>query len=137
MQNAESLSRDQIREFLRSSEPIEFTSGRREERYLWVEQVLAAQKYRDLGKSERGLVRAYLRKVTGLSEAQTTRLIGRFLDYGVVCAEPYQRHRFALKYTAADIALLAEVDRAHGRLSGPATRRILQREVNPWAATRS
>ena len=27
MQNTESLSRDQIREFLRSSEPIEFTSG--------------------------------------------------------------------------------------------------------------
>ena len=36
MQNAESLSRDQIQEFLRSSEPIEFSSGRgRDERYLW------------------------------------------------------------------------------------------------------
>jgi hypothetical protein len=39
--------------------------------------------------------------------------------------QTYQRHRFAAKYTAGDIALLAEVDRAHGR--GPATRRILQR----------
>jgi hypothetical protein len=38
-----------------------------------VERVLAAQKYRKLGKGERGLVRAYLRKVTGLSEAQSTR----------------------------------------------------------------
>ena len=54
MQNAESLSRDQIQEFLRSSEPIEFSSGGPEERYLWVEQVLAAQKYRELGKRERG-----------------------------------------------------------------------------------
>jgi len=127
MQNAESLNREQIQEFLRSSEPIEFTSGRREERYLWVERVLAAQKYRELGKRERGLVRAYLRKVTGLSEAQTTRLVRAFLDHGVVCARPYQRHMFAVRYTAEDIALLAEVDRAHGRLSGPATRRILQR----------
>jgi len=127
MQNAESLSRDQIQEFLRSSEPIEFTSGRREERDLWVERVLAAQKYRELGKRERGLVRAYLRKVTGLSEAQTTRLVRVFLDHGVVCAKPYQRHTFAVRYRAEDIALLAEVDRAHGRLSGPATRRILQR----------
>jgi hypothetical protein len=49
---------------LRSSEPIEFTSGGRGDRYLWVERVLAAQKYRKLGKGERGLVRAYLRKVT-------------------------------------------------------------------------
>ena len=127
MQNAESLSRDQIQEFLRSSEPIEFISGAREERYLWVEGVLAAQKYRELGKGERGLVRAYLRKMTGLSEAQSTRLIRAFLDHGVVRAHPYQRHTFAARYTAEDIALLAEVDRAHGRWSGPATRRILQR----------
>ncbi len=127
MQNAESLSRDQIREFLRSSGPIEFTSGGREERYGWVERVLAAQKYGKLGKRERGLVRAYVRKVTGLSEAQSTRLIRAFLDHGEVRAQPYQRHTFAAKYTAEDIALLAEVDRAHGRLSGPATRRILQR----------
>jgi transposase InsO family protein len=127
MQNAESLSRDQIQEFLRSSEPIEFSSGGRQERYGWVERVLAAQKYSELGKRGRGLVRAYVRKVTGLSEAQSTRLIRAFLDHGVVRAQSYQRHRFALKYTAEDIALLAEVDRAHGRLSGPATRRILQR----------
>ncbi len=127
MRNAESLSRDQIQEFLRSSEPIEFTSDGREERYLWVERVLAAQKYRELAKGERGLVRAYLRKVTGLSEAQSTRLIRAFLDHGVVRAQPYQRHTFVARYTAEDIAWLAEVDRAHGRLSGPATRRILQR----------
>lgn len=127
MRNAESLSRDQIQEFLRSSEPIEFTRDGREERYLWVERVLAAQKYRELAKGERGLVRAYLRKVTGLSEAQSTRLIRAFLDHGVVRAQPYQRHTFVARYTAEDIAWLAEVDRAHGRLSGPATRRILQR----------
>ena len=127
MQNAESLSRDQIQEFLRSSEPIEFTSNGRAERYLWVERVLAAQKYRELGKGERGLVRAYVRKMTGLSEAQSTRLIRAFLDHGVIRAQAYQRHTFAARYTAEDITLLAEVDRAHGRLSGPATRRILQR----------
>ncbi len=127
MQNAESLSRDQIREFLRSSEPLEFSSGGREERHLWVERVLAAQKYRSLGKGERGLVRAYVRKVTGLREAQTTRLIRAFLDHGLIRAQSYQRHTFTARYTVEDIALLAEVDRAHGRLSGPATRRILQR----------
>lgn len=132
MQNAEGLSRDQIQEFLRSSEPIEFSSSGREERYLWVERVLVAQKYRDLKKRERGLVRAYLRKVTGLSEAQTTRWIRGYLDCGVVRAQPYQRHTFAVKYTVEDVALLAEVDRAHGRLSGPATRRILQRAYDQF-----
>src|SRR5215467_261141 len=127
MQNAESLSREQIQEFLRSSEPIQFAGGGQLERYGWVEALLAAQNYGGLGKGERGLVRAYVRKMTGLSEAQTTRLIRAYLDHGKVQAQPYQRHRFASKYTVEDIALLVVVDRAHGRLSGPATRRILQR----------
>jgi hypothetical protein len=127
MQNAESLSREQIQEFLRSSEPIELAGAGRDERYGWVERVWAAQNYGKLSKGERGLVRAYVRKVTGLSESQTTRLIRAYVDHGKVQAQPYQRRRFAAKYTPKDIALLAEVDRAQGRLSGPATRRILQR----------
>jgi len=49
-----------------------------------------------------------------------------------VKAAPYQRHRFRARYTPGDIALLAEVDRAHERLSGPATRRILQREYEQY-----
>ena len=89
-----------------------------------------------MGKGERGLVRAYVRKVTGLSESQTTRLIRAYLDHGKVQPQAYQRHRFAAKYTAADIALLAEVDRGHGRLSGPATRRILQRAYEQFGDQR-
>jgi transposase InsO family protein len=49
-----------------------------------------------------------------------------------VRAARYQRHQFPTRYTAEDIALLAEVDRAHQRLSGPATRRILQREYEQY-----
>ena len=114
MQNAEGLSRDQIQEFLRSSEAIEFAGGGRDERYGWVERVLRAQDYGKLGKGERGVVRAYVRKVTGLSQSQTTRLIRAYLDHGKVQPQPYQRHCFARIYTVEDIVLLAEVDRAHG-----------------------
>lgn len=132
MGNAESLSREQIREFLNSSQPIEFAGCGRDEKYAWVERVLTAQNYAELGKQERGLVRAYVEKVTGMSASQTTRVIRRFLDEGVVRAAPYQRHRYAARYTPEDITLLAEVDRAHERLSGPATRRILQREYQQF-----
>lgn len=136
MWNAESLSREQIREFLKSSEPIEFAGCGRTEKYAWVERALRAQKYGDLSKGERGIVRAYVRKVTGMSEAQTTRLIHAFLDQGAVKAAPYQRHRFHPRYTAEDITLLAEMDRAHERLSGPATRHILQREYAQYGDKR-
>lgn len=132
MRNAESLSREQIQEFLKSSQPIEFAGCGRSEKYGWVESVLRAQQYGALGKGERGVVRAYLEKVTGMSAAQTTRLIRTFLDHGVVRVVPYQRHGFSVRYTAEDIALLAEVDRVHERLSGPATRHILQREYEQY-----
>jgi len=132
MWNAESLSREQIREFLQSSQPIEFAGCGRNEKYAWVERVLGAHTYGGLGKGDRGVVRAYVEKVTGMSAAQTTRLIRTFLDQGVVRAAPYQRHCFTARYTAGDIGLLAEVDRAHERLSGPATRHIFQRAYEQY-----
>lgn len=132
MRNAESLSQEQIREFLKSSQPIQFAGCGREEKYGWMERVLGAQNYGELGKQERGVVRAYVEKMTGMSVSQTTRLIRAFLDHGVVRAAPYQRHSFRARYTAEDIALLAEVDRVHQRLSGPATRHILEREYEQY-----
>jgi hypothetical protein len=78
------------------------------------------------------LVRQYLGKMTGLSRAQLTRLIGSYRQKGVVKAPAYQRHRFASRYTAADIGLLAYVDRMHAGLSGPATKRILEREYSEY-----
>lgn len=68
-------------------------------------------------KGERGVVRAYVEKVTGTSAAQMTRLIRAYLDQGAVGMAPYQRHSFPARYTPEDIALLAEVDRAHERLT--------------------
>ena len=47
---------------------------------------------------------------------------------GQVRVKSGRRHRFPQRYTRADIELLAKVDEAHEGLSGPATRRILQRE---------
>jgi hypothetical protein len=43
-----------------------------------------------------------------------------------------RRHRFPTRYTRADIELLAQVDEAHETLSGPATRRILEREFRDY-----
>lgn len=128
MRNAESLTHSKITEFLKASETIEFAGQSRAEVYGWVQKTLVAQEYARHGKKGRGAIRAYLSKVTGLSLPQITRLIRSYVRTGVVVAKPYRRHRFATQYTCADVALLAEVDRAHERLSGPATQRILKRE---------
>lgn len=128
MQNAENLNPDQIRRFLELSEGVEFAGQSRAEVYAFTERVLVTQQYAGLGKKERGAVRRYLSKVTGLSLPQIARLIAKYRKSGKVEAEPNRRHSFAARYTDGDIALLAEVDRAHERLSGPATKRILERE---------
>ena len=118
MQNAETLNTDQIGEFLQLSQEIEFTGQSRAEVYDWVGRVLVAQEYAGQGKKQRGTIRAYIAKVTGRSLAQVTRLIRLYRATGKVEVKPYGRRRFPRRYTDQDIALLAEVDRAHGRLSG-------------------
>jgi len=128
MQNAERLSGDQIREFLELSQELEFTGQSRREVYRWVQLVLVAQEYAGQGRKERGAIRALIAKVTALSLAQVTRLVRMYRATGTVEPRPYQRQRFPRRYTEGDIAMLAGVDRAHGGLSGPATRCILQRE---------
>ncbi len=132
MNDAEKLSLEAMGRFVAASEEIRFEGENRRQLYGWVEQVLVEQQYARLGKASRGLVRRYLEKMTGLSRAQVTRLIGCYTASGRVQATVYRRRRFTQRYTGADIELLASVDEAHETLSGPATRRILEREVQVY-----
>lgn len=132
MHEAEQLSLDQIRAFLKGSEGIRFEGKAREQIYQWVESTLVHHQYQQQGRKVRGLLRQYLEKMTGLSRAQVTRLIQRYQKSGKVAVTMYQRHRFPQRYTAADVELLARVDEAHETLSGPATQRILQREYQQY-----
>jgi transposase InsO family protein len=126
---AEKLSLEAIGRFVEASEDIQFTSQGRQQVYGWLERVLVEQEYSQQGKAARGLVRRYIEKMTGMSRSQVTRLIARYMATGVVRPTVYRRRRFPGLYTRADIELLASVDEAHETLSGPATRRILEREV--------
>jgi len=123
------LSLEGIRRFVEASEEIRFEGANRGQVYGWVERVLVEHEYAQQGKVGRGLLRRYIEKMTGLSRAQVTRLIARYAASGRVQPTLYRRRRFPERFTRADIELLASVDEAHETLSGPATRRILEREV--------
>jgi transposase len=129
MEEEKPLSLEQIRAFLEASEEIRFEGRNRKEMYYWVKQTLIEQQYQVRGKTEKGLLRSYRAKMTGLSRAQVTRLIGQYVDTGEVEEREYRRRRFPSLYTRRDIELLAEVDEAHETLSGPATQKILYREL--------
>ena len=132
MDDAQKLSLEAIGRFVAASEEIRFESENRQQLYSWVERVLIEQQYRQQGKAARGLLRRYIAKMTGLSRAQLTRLIARYTASGRVEATVYRRRRFPERYRRADIELLASVDEAHDTLSGPATRRILERELKDY-----
>jgi transposase InsO family protein len=128
MQNIERLTLDQIREFVEGSRTIGFSAPKREAVYEFIERILKAQQYRRLGRGQKGIVRRFLVKMSGLSRAQLTRWIGRWMKTRRVKRKPPCRPSFPRRYTVADIALLAGVDAAHEELSGPAVRRVMQRE---------
>jgi transposase InsO family protein len=128
MDDSEAVSLEQIRAFLAGSGEVRFAGQRRAEVYAWVERTLVRHEYPGLGRADRGVVRQYLARMTGLSRAQVTRLITGHRKTGRVKATAYRRRKFATRYTAGDVGLLAYVDQAHGNLSGPATKRILERE---------
>jgi hypothetical protein len=132
VQASERLSLEQIRAFLEGSDEVRFEGRNREEVYDWVEQTLRQQRYGELQRSGRGLVRRYLAKMTGLSRTQSTRLVALYQEGEQVKPKPYRRRRFPQRYTRADIELLAEVDEAHEVLSGPATQKILQRAYHDF-----
>ena len=78
MQNSEVLSEEQIHDFLKGTAGVNFVGQTKEEVYAWVESVLTGQEFLRQDKKQRGAVRAYVEKVTGLSSAQVTRLIRLF-----------------------------------------------------------
>jgi hypothetical protein len=128
---------EQVRAFLEGSQTLDFEVPTREVAYDWIAAELRRLKYTRLGKVDKGLVKRYLEKVTGISRAQLSRLIAQFRDTGRIRdrrgppAKP-----FARRYTPADIRLLAEVDALHGTLSGPATRKLCERAYEVFGDTR-
>ena len=119
MQKAESLTLEQMREFLAASEELDLALARRTEIYDLVERTLRKQRYLELTKKDKGVVRRYLAKLSGRSLPQITRLIRQYRQSGAVRVSQPRRRRFPTRYTADDIALLAAVDAAHEGLSGP------------------
>lgn len=122
------MTMEELAAFLQSSKTLSFRGKTRQETYAWIEETLRVYGYGSRPRAEKGLLRQYLGKMSGYSRAQLTRLIAQYRRTGHVKLPMYQRHRFPAKYTREDQWLLAEVDNAHDRLSGPATQAILRRE---------
>ncbi len=122
---------EEIRSFLNGATTFDFEPQSRQAAYERVQGRLRTLRYPSLGRADRGTVRAYLQKVTGLSRAQVTRLIRQYRDTGGIRDRRGKPVRpFPRRYTEADVIALAKMDTLHGNLSGPATRKLCERA---WA----
>ena len=127
MHDPQEWNLEKIRGFLQNDPGSECQAGSRQELYGWIQATLVEQEYFHLRKKERGLVRAFLSRVTRLGPAHLTRLIRQYRRAGTLHGQSKTRRRFATTYTREDVALVAETDRLHQRLSGPATRCLFER----------
>lgn len=128
MNDSPIVSISQIKEFIKVARDISFQGASRQEKYQWIAEIINRFQYFSLRKKDKSIVKTYMLKMAGLSDAQLTRLIARKKKTGVLVSHLRSRHRFAARYTVSDVALLAKTDLAHSRLSGPATKKIFERE---------
>lgn len=136
MHNPEEWNLEKIRGFLENDPGAECQGGSRQELYRWIQATLVAQEYFHLKKKERGVIRAFLSRVSQMGSAHLTRLIRQYKRAGQLQTASKTRRRFPTTYTREDVELLAETDRLHQRLSGPATRCLFARAWKQFGDTK-
>ncbi len=119
---------EQIQPFLDGTTDIDFGAPDPAARRAWIERVLRRFGYAKRTRPERGLLLRFLTKVTGYSPAQMKRLLKQFrTEWHLRDRRGPPAKPFAYRHTVADQHALAELDRLHGTLSGPATRKLAER----------
>ena len=125
----------QLQEFLDATPEVSFSGAAGDgdaQRYEHISRVLKRFDHPQRSKRERGVVLAYLRRTSGYSRTQITRLVACWEDNRLAPAPLGKRYRapavpFARKYTPTDVQLLVEMDRANEDVCGPAVVHLLKR----------
>ena len=73
---------EQVRRVAEGNEPVDFALADRASAYEFIRRTLVQFDYAALGKADKGAVKAYLAKMTGLSRAQLTRLMAQHRSTG-------------------------------------------------------
>jgi len=129
MNDAQLNTIEQIQEFLAGTADVSFTqSADQTTLHGFIAMVLKRHQYFGRTRAERGVLIAYLQRLSGYTRQHLTKLIARYrVERSLVPRNRASRTSFSHRYRPEDVVLLAEVDRLHDTLSGPATKVILMR----------
>jgi transposase InsO family protein len=127
MEEARLQTIEQVRAFLEGATAIAFRVPKAE-RYRFIERVRKRFGYASHGRIGKGVLLRYLVRLTGLSRQQVTQLVRQYHEEGTLSTRhgPPQ-HGFRRRFTATDVALLADTDARHSTVSGPATKKLMER----------
>lgn len=124
---------EDLEHFLQGNQAVAFTVlGNKDERYQFIQKTLIKFRYIRLKKSDKGVVNHYLRKVTGYSRQQLTRLIKQYKECGKITWQPCRSNGFSTIYNKKDIKLLAEMDARHEDICGHAIKKLMERAYNKY-----
>jgi transposase InsO family protein len=129
MEEAKLATLAQIKAFLEGTSEVSFRVPK-DERNQFIERVFKRFGYAPNGRADKGTLLRYIERMTGLSRQQVTRLVRLYRKDGKL---PKRQQRaapangFTRHYTLADVVLLAEMDVLHSTLSGPATKKLMER----------
>ena len=127
--NAEELKTiEALKTFLAGAQAVIFeVNGTKDSRYRWIERTLKRFAYKKLGKADKGVVIAFLIKVSGYSRQQITRLIEQYIRTRRLKHRQRTTNGFARRYTATDVQLLAEMDERHHQPNGVTMKKLCER----------
>jgi hypothetical protein len=129
---------EQIQEFLAGTADVTFSIPNDEPTLrAFVAAVIKRFSYFRRRKGHRGVLLAYLRRLTGYSRQHLSRLLVQYRDTRSLKPRVRaSRTSFTRHYGPAEVALLAETDSLHDTLSGPATKVLLLRALTLFGDTR-
>lgn len=126
----------QIRQFLSGTVGVGFAVAA-EERYDFISRTVRRFGYPRLGRADKTAVLRFLERVSGYSRQQLTRLVARAqARTPLVKRFRASRTSFGRTFTEADVRLLAHTDSLHGTLSGPATKKLMERACGVFGDSR-
>ena len=131
----------QLQAFLDGTIAVEFAVAGAE-RYDFITRTVRRFGYRRLRRADKAVLLRFVERVSGYSRQQVSRLVKRASAIGTAQPHPLlkrycgSRTSFSRRYTTADERLLADTDTLHGALSGPATKKLMERALTLFGDTR-
>ena len=124
---------EDLNNFIQGNQAVTFTVlGDKNERYKFIQKTLVKFSYLTLSKSDKGVLNRYLRKITGYSRQQLTRLIKQYKEVGSIKWQPCRSNGFSTIYDKKDIKLLVEMDTRHEDICGHAIKKLCERAYDKF-----